>query len=210
MARDYAGGSEKHSRGDIPFTTISDLTFSMWLNCDASADAEDRFFRFGDGANSVTLGMRFGGTTWGWVDEGVAWRNDAISDLGTGAWRHLLLYRAGSGDVFVEVDGAAVTNFGISPNAVSTDMHVGGVEVNGADWKMAHVATWDAALGEGERLALSKGCSPLMVRPGNLKTYVPLWGVGTDEGDLAVGVLWTAVGTPGAADGPVAAAPILF
>ena len=49
---------------------------------------------------------------------------------------------------------------------------------------LADVAIWNVALTDAEVLSLSKGFSPLLVRPSALVFYSPLYGVGSSEPNL--------------------------
>ena len=59
---------------------------------------------------------------------------------------------------------------------------------------IAEVAVWDVALTDEEITALSKGISPLLIRPDNLVSYVPL--VRDEDEDIITGNTFTANGTP--------------
>ena len=62
---------------------------------------------------------------------------------------------------------------------------------------LAHVAIWNVALTQGEAEALSKGYSPLLIRPGSLIFYAPLNRDSGDEYDLIGGLTLTDVNTVG-------------
>lgn len=49
--------------------------------------------------------------------------------------------------------------------------------------RLAHLAMWDVVLSQLEITALSRGVSPLAIRPANLKCYVPYFGDDTTEKD---------------------------
>jgi len=56
------------------------------------------------------------------------------------------------------------------------------------DGRLGHIAMWkgtDAALSDAEVLALTKGVSPLLIRPKLICGYWPLWGLGPVEVDLS-------------------------
>lgn len=212
MARDVnTGANDRLARGSLPFSSLANFTFAFWMWLDAGTSVEDRPLRYGEGASSVCCGYQSGGTTMGWVDEGIAWRGN-FATTNTGQWHFILAYRSASGNVFFEQNGAAVANFGIAPNTPVNNVRWGGTEGSESiDGAIGPLAIWDVALGAGERAALAKGASPLMVRPSGLKTYVPVWGGTTTEGDLAVGsIAWSVTGTMARRDHPGCMPPVLF
>lgn len=197
MSRDFPGGSSDRYYKALPFTSMADFTFAFWINLDAAQAIEARPFRFGTSASAISIGFRTASsTTIQWVDEGIAWRGSG-SSLSTATWHLVLFYRAASGNVFMEVDGTAVENFGATPNTPTGNVMFGAPEdnPNSLNGKMGEVGVWNVALSAEERAALAKGVSPRQIRPGSLKAYAPAWGGGTNEIDMAVGGVWTAVGT---------------
>lgn len=62
------------------------------------------------------------------------------------------------------------------------------------DGMIAEVGIWNVALDDAEIAALAKGVSPLLIRPQNLVTYVPL--VRDADEDIVGGLSFTAGGTP--------------
>lgn len=210
MAKNFESGERVDSPASgVPFTDVSTFTIAYWINLDADQAAENRPFRFGDGANSLTNGFQTAGRTLQWVDEGLAWRGSGVL-LTAGVWAYILWYRSAGGNVFLEKDGVAVENFGIAPNTVSGGVHFGGTEFpNDFDGSMAEVASWQAVLSAAERAALAAGATPMLVRPGDLKMYVPAYGPANDEGGQFVGGTWPATGTLPQVNHPPVGPPIL-
>lgn len=66
--------------------------------------------------------------------------------------------------------------------------------------RIAEAAIWDVALSASEIAALARGVSPLRIRPGNLKAYWPLYGVGSPEPDYIGGFHMTLNNAPTQAD----------
>lgn len=71
---------------------------------------------------------------------------------------------------------------------------------------VAAFALWDAALTEAEALSLQKGYSPLLIRPQNLVSCLPL--IRDNDADLIDGVIWTASGSPGVGTHPYVLHPV--
>ena len=206
MSADFGQGANWwYERAGLPFTSLANFTIAFWIMVDTTNLAGRRAFRFGNGANSISLGFQNDGTTLQWVDEGIAWRGSG-SALGTGAWKHVLVTRAASGNVFLYVNGTNVENFAVSPNAFNSahSLWFGGPgdAANSVDAKLAELAIWDAALPLAARAALAKGICPLNFSRGNLRRYVPLFGALASEPDLAVGGTWTKTGSASAGPHP--------
>jgi hypothetical protein len=49
---------------------------------------------------------------------------------------------------------------------------------------LAEAVIWDAALTDAEALMLGRGLSPLLVRPDNIQSYAPLYGIASPEPDI--------------------------
>jgi hypothetical protein len=74
---------------------------------------------------------------------------------------------------------------GMSGGACYFGANPGGEPMDG---RLGHVAFWkgtDAALTQAEVTALTKGVSPLFIRPKLISGYWPLWGLGPEEVDLS-------------------------
>ncbi len=73
------------------------------------------------------------------------------------------------------------------------------------DGRIAEPAVWNVALSAGEIQALANGVSPLMIRPGALVFYAPLFGRGGasgDEDEWVQGMTLTQASSPALADHP--------
>lgn len=72
----------------------------------------------------------------------------------------------------------------------------------GHDGYLANAAIWDVALTTAEAYSLSRGFSPLQIRPANLVAYWPLIGRTNPEIDIVGGYNLTLSGAPGIAPHP--------
>lgn len=72
--------------------------------------------------------------------------------------------------------------------------------------RIAEAAIWSVALTDAEVVALSKGYSPLFIRPGSLVFYSPL--IRDDDRDIIGGLSLTANGTPTIAEHPRTIYPV--
>ncbi len=68
--------------------------------------------------------------------------------------------------------------------------------------RIAEVAVWDVELTDDEAVSLSKGISPLLIRPESLVSYRPLYGRGNTEIELISGNNQIARNGPTAAEHP--------
>lgn len=100
----------------------------------------------------------------------------------TGAWQYISASYRGNTDFSIYrngVDGGAGTasgsgsGLGYNTGAGGRSGSYGGSSfLNG---RIAEVAVWNVSLSTAEHLALAKGASPFLVRPGSLIQYFPFW-----------------------------------
>ena len=124
--------------------------------------------------------------------------SDGAADVATGSvtitdgvWHSVALRRTAGNQLEAWVDGAidgaiASTHGFQSVGNVSGSRYVIGLRgtvANSFGGAIAEVSVWKTDLTDGEMVALAKGASPLMVRPGDLYHYHPVWG-GSPEIDL--------------------------
>lgn len=70
------------------------------------------------------------------------------------------------------------------------------------DGRIAEFGFWNAILTAAEFAALGNGVSPRLIRPGNLVSYVPIFGNDSPEVDLVDATRWTVNGSPSKAVHP--------
>lgn len=100
-----------------------------------------------------------------------------------GVWTHIVGVKDGVGAGTLRAylngvqDAAATSNRTIADTAL--DFCVGHRNAAGPYYgDLAEIVVWNVALTVPEIAALSKGSSPLFVRPRNIAAYFPLWGAG--------------------------------
>lgn len=81
--------------------------------------------------------------------------------------------------IFIDGISRTVTQAGSNPASLSAGAGnwVVGNNASGSrniDGRIAEVAIWDVILTPGEMAAVTRGVSPLLIRPGNLQEYLPL------------------------------------
>jgi hypothetical protein len=165
------------SDGGIVAWFMSDLTsqdrniFSKWAN----VGGNDGYVMCMTGANTFLAGFN-----------GAAFPNGGA--ITTGVWHHGA-GRPYSGGCAAIYDGTEVAgSTGTTMNNTGASFLIGGAAGAGARWdgKVAMVATWNSVIANAEHIAMSKGVSPLLVRPGSaLTSFLPLWGCADPEADLS-------------------------
>jgi len=111
------------------------------------------------------------------VWQNVLWAFNATSATGLELWID------GVEDANSPVDVTSVNDLG---QANATNLRLG-EETNGnrdRNGRLAELAYWDVVLNDSEKVALSKGISPLLIRPSSLFFYVPLIGRYSPEADI--------------------------
>ena len=122
------------------------------------------------------------------VDVGGASSGYSASTFSGDVWNHVGGVYASSTSRTAYLNGAAGTTDTTSVSAPAAPQVTSlGAYYNGSsgfsplNGRMAEFGVWDVALTAAEMLSLSKGVSPLLVRPNNLIAYWPLSGVGSPE-----------------------------
>lgn len=117
-----------------------------------------------------------------------------VAEPSDAAWHHILVtYDGGSTDnnpvVYVDGTSVSVTRATAPTGTRGTNglAHLIGNKASQAnvfDGLLAEFAVWDAILTSAEAAALGAGLTPLAIRSGARKSYVPLWGAHSPEVDL--------------------------
>jgi hypothetical protein len=125
----------------------------------------------------------------------------------TNAWNHLLGRETSATDHSCMLNGDTGN---IGTNATSRTPDLADTIAIGAtadstpteyfSGRIAEVAIWDVSLTDAEGVMLSKGVSPLQVRPQSLVFYAPLYA--DEDIDIVGGLILTPGGTPQTADHP--------
>lgn len=101
------------------------------------------------------------------------------SGITSGVWYHGAAVYAATNDRRVFLDGVKSTNStNVTPSGfvrTSVGAFMGAANSTFFDGDIAEVAIWNVALTDDEIASLSRGLSPLKVRPASLVFYVPLW-----------------------------------
>lgn len=123
-----------------------------------------------------------------------------------GQWHHLCGVCRASADrsVWLDFQTEATNTTAVGDMTSPPTNHSIGSQSPGSsekfDGSIAELAFWDTDLSDEEVEALSKGFSPLLVRPQNLDFYMPL--VRDNDQDIIRGVSYTPVSSPTIDDHP--------
>lgn len=110
--------------------------------------------------------------------------------VSTGVWHPLALRKNGTGAGALQAFLDGVSDASITSNQsiqnTATQLRFGTADDgNPHDGLLCEIAIWDVALNDSELHALSRGVSPLLIRPANLKGYWPIFGTGSPERDYS-------------------------
>ncbi len=210
MAVDFVAGGNTYTN-----TAIGVTGYPITIHCQHSPD--DGSFAFlvnindaSAGANRLaTLGLDFGAG--GEVnatseDSGGGSTSATSATVNTGAYNAI-------GGVWVSttsrtawLNGTAATTETTSRTPTGIDQGIignsGGATPNGP---FGELGIWNAALNDNEMISLSKGVSPLLVRPTSLVHYIPF--NQAEAQDAIAGIVWTASGSLSAVAHPPMSRP---
>jgi len=206
MARTFDNNAANYLEVATVPATGTPVSMACWFNT-ATVNANDTMISLADsGTTNNWLIMNMRGGVAG--DPIAVWINAAgsqqitvtTSGVTAGQWHHGLAVFASSTSRTIYLDGGSSATGTTNLTATGLDrLSVGRVgdstpssEFNG---QIAEVALWDVALTAADALMLSKGYSPLFVKPGNLIAYYPIIGNNSPETDLIAGANLTVNGT---------------
>jgi len=215
MSRDFETGSSQSLDSATVPVTDQPCTFSAWVKPESvgflqtivgifdSGTANNFHLMSITGANGIAASSAAGGATATAV---------TAATVSAGVWAHACTTfgpTAGVDRVAYLNGGNRVQN---TTNRVPTGVDRLSVGRNGGsgsgtffDGLISHLAIWNVQLADGEIAGLGRGVHPLLVRPGSIVGYWPLWGISSPEQDYTRnGNDLTVTGATQAADeGPV-------
>jgi len=196
VARYFDSASSQKLSIDSAVVTGAPFTLACWFRADntnsdqglislADKDVNNQFFFLRlDGITPVlTARAGSGGTT------GTAQTSTQAS---ANTWHHGVAVFSAANDRAVYLDGAgkgtnttSVTPTGIDQTAVGVLTRL--TPVSFMLGRIAEAAIWNVALSDDDVASLSKGFSPLLIRPQSLAAYWPLFGNDSPEPDRWTG-----------------------
>lgn len=187
MALDFNGSTQYLRRTSTPITG-QPITLCAWYRYDTAIGAEAELAVLGitdaDAAQEMTIEI---GNTGG-TDYAIAMINAggtvgfAVSSTPPtiNTWQHLLGTYSSTSRRDVYLNGSNVGNDTTSatPSGIS-DIMIGAISSSSSIIKyfngaIAEAAAWSVVLSAAEITSLSKGISPLKIRPQSLECYVPM------------------------------------
>jgi hypothetical protein len=211
MARSFNGTTQYLSRTTIP-ASAAPLTVSihfkptagsggktLWALADTAGTANYFRLEYDEGAGNLEAETR--STTSGGAVM------STVGGITEGAWNHGAAVYAAANSRTVYGNGTAGTTNTSSVTPLDLDTEAIGVLLRSTTaqffaGELADYGLWDVALTAAEITALSKGVSPLLIRPASLVSYAPLGGRLSPEPDLITGVGFALTAAPTYADGP--------
>lgn len=207
MARTFARASSQFLQADSAPLTAAPFTVSMWLWSSDGANNKVALY-LGDKDNNTSywrLLVTTNETLRFTASEATATNCDsAAAAFGLSAWNHVTAVERGAADRELYLAGASVGTNTTSKSPAGSDrislgQHGGSTPGTFWDGLIAEVGIWNVALNTDEISALSKGVSPLLIRPTALVFYAPL--VRDEDRDLK-GISLIPTGTPTVGDHP--------
>jgi len=206
MARGFDDGSSQYLYSANAVISAYPFTMAAWCYSDDNANLQT-VLSVGDTATTnnywriVMAGNYANDPFHLWAVNGGApvIASTSPSGYSINTWHHIIGVGASSTDRRIYIDGGSegqettnITPTGIDEVAIgSTAKAAHGNYMSG---NIAEAAIWNVALNASERVALSKGYSPLLIRPDGLVFYVPF--IRSNDKDIIGGLSLTANGTP--------------
>jgi hypothetical protein len=190
MSRDFPNDTSKYlDIGDIAGPDVSGtaLTIHCWALLDTNNSQHKLVAKWGGspGVAQYLLSVTGTGKVEGAIRGSGAYDiATGVTTVSTGVWHSLAMRKNGTGagalQAFLDGTSDVSTTSNESIQNTGTGLKLGVADDGGAhDGLLAEVAIWNIALSDAEIKLLSKGVSPLMIRPANLKGYWPIFGTGT-------------------------------
>lgn len=201
MARTTGATGDKYLTTSTPPVTAAPFTVSAWaFQATDPADDDcivqvqdnsvsDNYWRMGRwdpafGGLDVMLFRAQAGGTSASAQTG--------NDLLVGTWNHCVGVEVSSSSRKAVLNGdlgnAGTNTDTVTPSGInSCDVGREGDSSPADHWEgeLAEVAFWNVALTDNEIVALSRGVSPLRIRPASLLAYWPIYGLASPEPDLS-------------------------
>ncbi len=211
MARLFDDASSEYLENDSGIISDVPLTIAAWIYSDDIASADDQTIIFvGDkDATNAHWILRYDATE---VGDFITARHrtsagttEAIAGAVTvNTWHHTAAVFASDTSRTAFFDGSAGSEDtasqtgSITPDRISIGRAGDSSPDNYFSGRLAEAAVWDVALTATEIASLSKGYSPLFIRPQNLVFYAPL--IRDEDLDRVGGLALTAFNTPTVAE----------
>ncbi len=181
MARGFVAASSQYMYNATGVVTAAPLSISCWLYPTNSGTlqvfgglwnsaANTDYFRLDKDTGNLLRWRIARSSTAGAI---------SVAAMNINAWNHAAGIEVTNASHFVWLNGvksaeSTTSKIPAGINSVAIARHHGSTPANYMDGYVAEFAVWNAALADAEVTMLSKGCSPLVVRPQSLVLYIPL------------------------------------
>jgi len=206
MARSFLSASTEYLQVESTPVTAAPLTISIWFNADNVTDNNTPISIPNSGVSNDFFGIIIRGDIGGdpiqfFAGDGGFDTAETANGYTANTWNHAIAIAASTTDRTCVLNGdtankgtdtTSVTPAGL--NRITVGRLGDSSPISEMDGGLAEAAIWDVALSEAEGVALSRGFSPLLIRPGNLVFYLPM--LNDEDNDLVGGLGLTAFGTP--------------
>jgi hypothetical protein len=194
MSRDFESGSSQYLSNTNAVLTATPLTMACWFKPE-SASSNQCLISLGVSGNTnnrhnlsliAGVGVRMISRTTSNAEATTS------ANFSTGVWQHACGVVASSTDRRAYLNGGNEGTDATDRTPAGINSTFIGAQHNASpstftDGLIAEAAIWNVALNASEIAVLARGVSPLRIRPGNLKFYAPLFGVGSPEPDYIGG-----------------------
>lgn len=184
MARSFTAASSQSAVQASAVVTATPVTLACWFN--GAGSGSRSMLAVDDGATGSHWFLLRLLTDGNISAVASAASSDTTGGSSNGAWNHGAAVFTSTTSRTAYLNGvAATTNTTSSTPTGLTQTQIGklATATQFMDGLVAEAAIWNIALVAGEIVALSKGVSPLMIRPTSLVSYWPLYGNESPERD---------------------------
>lgn len=193
MARYFISASTQYLTNGNALITSVPFTFACWFNPSAAGVGTERGLMSvnvsGSADNVWLLGINTSNQILARVRTTTQAASTTTATVATGVWQHAAYVTSTNASRFAYLNGvAAVENTTSRTPAGMNQTYIGrnvslGAGIDLMNGGMAEAGIWNIALTTPDILQLSKGASPILIRPANLVAYIPLWGYANPEQD---------------------------
>jgi hypothetical protein len=215
VSREFTAAERLYVANPVPGSASAAWSVSVWFYPDSQHVATICMIQDDDAnAHYEAIYIINDGTIRAQVaDGGASGRADSVNTYSASAWNHAFASFISTTSRKVQLNGGTMYTNTTSKSPAGIDvLTIGGRNAapdDGLfDGKLAEIGIWDTELTTAEAFILSKGVSPLLVRPGNLVAYYPF--VGGTLNDRAASNALTDTGTTTAAAHSPAMRPAPF
>jgi hypothetical protein len=188
MAREFDRSTSNYLEASGAPVSGTPLSITAWFNVDIQDAPEQEIVALHNSAGGNALyglGLSTGTSVQGETNGAAVNLTNGVGIVSLDTWHHAAgVWRSNTSRTFwldtISVDDDTNTGAEGTVDVVNIGVIQTPSLAQPFDGEIADVAIWNAALEDDEILALASGATPLMIRPGSLVAYWPLYTSGTD------------------------------